>query len=322
VDFWAIGALPLGVVLDLALGDPRWMPNPARAIPFLIERAEGGLRVAVVKRGGSLRAELVSGVVLATTIVGLVGGLAWLADEVLDGIGGPTLLIGRSLLIYWGVSLRRIGDELLRVSRAPDLATSRRLAREFAGLDATGLDEVQVNRACLEFIGERSNIAVIAPLFWLAVAGPGGLWSFKAIDALCGVVVKDAPRYRYFGWSSARIDELANFIPCRLTCLLIALSAALLGDDGASALRTGWRQGRRYPHRQGTWGMAAVAGALGVQLGGRASIRAVPGRMPIVGDPIGPIEKATVRRGVRIIQLAGLHAAALAWAFRVVVYQD
>src|SRR5258708_817640 len=85
VDFWAIGALPLGAVLDLTLGDPRWMPNPVRLIPFLIERAEGGLRVAVAKRGGGPRAELVAGLVLATLVVGLVGGLAWLAVEVLDG---------------------------------------------------------------------------------------------------------------------------------------------------------------------------------------------------------------------------------------------
>ena len=322
VDFWAIGALPLGLALDLTLGDPRWMPNPARAIPFLIERAEGGVRVAVAKNGGGPRAELVAGLVLVTILVGLVGGLAWLAVEVLDGIGGPTLLIGRALLIYWGFSMRSFVDEVFRASRAPDLATARRSARGFLDLDAPGLDEAAIDRTCLESVGERVNVSVIAPMFWLAVAGPAGMWSYKAIDSLCRVVVNNAPRYRSFGRASARFDDLANYIPCRLTCLLIALSAALLGEDGASALRAGWRQGRRNSHRQGTWGVAAIAGALGVQIGGRTSFRGASGRNPIVGDPIAPVDRTTVRRGVRIVQIAGLHAAALAWAFRVVVYKD
>ena len=322
VNFWAIGALPLGVMLDLALGDPRWMPNPARAIPLLIERAEGGLRVAVARSGGSPRAGRVAGWVLATIVVGLVGGLAWIAVEVLDGIDGPALLIGRGLLIYWGLSLGSLGSEISRASRAPDLATARRSAFAFVGLDAAGLDEAGVDPACLASVGERANVAVIGPIFWFAVAGPAGLWSYRAIDVLRGAVVNDAPRDRDFGRASARLDDLANFVPCRLTCLLIALSAALLGDDGASALRMGWKEGRRHPHRQGTWGMAAIAGALGVRLGRRTPDRGRSGREPAIGDPIGPVEGATVRRGVRIVRVAGLHAAVLAWAFRIVVFKD
>ncbi len=113
------------------------------------------------------------------------------------------------------------------------------------------------------------------------------------------------PRSRYFGFAAARLDDLANFIPARLTWLLLALSAALLGEDAGQAFRSGLAEGRRHPDRPGVWGMATLAGALGHPARGNSPSRA--GRA------------STVRRAVRIMQVAGLHAVALAVAYRIVV---
>jgi adenosylcobinamide-phosphate synthase len=186
--------------------------------------------------------------------------------------------------------------------------STRRPASGFLGLGSSRLDQDGIRRACVQVVGERANRLVIAPLFWLAIGGPAGLWSYQAIDTLGLMVVDGGPRSRFFGFAAARLGDLANFIPARLTWLLMALSAALLGEDAGVAFRYGLAEGRRYPDRPGVWGKATVEGALGLQPGG-SSID-------------NPIKAATVRRAVRIMQLAGFHAVALALAYRIVILRD
>jgi adenosylcobinamide-phosphate synthase len=308
VDFWAVGALPLGIGLDLALGYFPRKPRPGLAIGRLVEVAERGLRAAIAQRGRTPKAELMAGVILAVVVVGLVGGLAWLAVEVLGQFGGPATLIGRAALIAWGLSSGGLGAGALRASEAPDLATARRVAASFLGIGSGRLDPDGINRACIRGVGERANRRVVAPLFWLGIGGAAGLWSYLAIDTLHAMVADGSPRSRYLGFAAARLDDLANFLPARLTWLLLALSAALMGDDAGAAFRFGLAQGRRHPDRDEVWGRAALDGSLGLQPGG-----------PLDHGPVNP---STVRRAVRIMQIAGLHAAALAIAYRIVVLGD
>ena len=276
VNFWAVGALPLGVGLDLMLGGLPGKPEPSTAIAPLVGRAERGLRVLVARHGGRPKAELAAGMVLAVVVVGLIGGLAWLAVEILNQSGGPATLIGRSLLIFFGLSSGRLGADAIRASEADDPTAARRAAADFLGLDAARLDRSGVRRACVLGIGERANRRIVAPLFWLAIGGPAGLWAYQAIDTLRALVVEAGPRSRFFGFASARLDDLANFVPARLTWLLLALSAALLGQDAREAFRFGLGQGRLHPERPGAWGMATMAAALGVQPGG--AVEPGPGR--------------------------------------------
>jgi adenosylcobinamide-phosphate synthase len=305
VNFWTVGAVPLGVGLELALGFSSRKPSPAPAIERLIEIAERGLRAAVARQGRNPKAELLAGSVLAVLIVGLVGGLAWLAVDVLGHLGGASTLIGQTFLIAWGLSFGRLGGEVIRASEAPDKAAARRAVSRFVGLEATRLDEAGIRRACLRNLGERTNSLVVAPLFWLALLGPAGLWSYLAIDTLGAQVVKVGPRNRFFGFTAARLDDLANFVPARLTWLLLALSAALLGEDAGAAFRCGMAVGRHHPARSEVWGRASLDGALGRQPGG-----------PLFDEPV---DAPTVRRAVLIMQVAGFHAVALAIAYRIVV---
>jgi adenosylcobinamide-phosphate synthase len=318
-NYWCLGALPLGVALDLAIGDPRGWPHPVRAVGRMISRAERGLRVAVARQGGGPDVEFFAGVVLVTVVVGLTGSLAWLLTDLCDQLGGPSSLLGRALLIYWGLAIRSLGDEALRASEAAELSTSRRELAMIVGRDTGSLDEAEIRRACVETIGENANDAVVAPLFWLAVAGPAGLWAYKAINTLDSMVGYRNAKYLQFGRAAARLDDLANLIPARLTWLLIALSAALLGEEGGSAFRIGWRDGRKHPSPNAAWGEAAMAGALGIQLGGPATYAGIAGQKPLLGDPILPIDRSTVRRAVRIMRVAALHAAALSWAARIAI---
>ena len=305
VDFWSAAALVVGVAIDLILGIASRKPGPSAAIGRLVGLAEKGLRGSVARKGGGLKPELFAGCVLAVVVVGLVGGMAWFASEVFNQVGGPACLMGRSLLIALGLGFGRFGAEAHRASKAVDPATARREAANLLGLDGMRLDPSALRAACVRALGEQANCRAVAPFFWLAILGPAGLWSYQAIDTLKGKVVDGGLRSRFFGFASARLDDLVNWIPARLTWLLLSLSAALLGHDAGLALRTGLAEGRNHPEHSGAWGRGTLSAALGLQPGGRAST--------------DPVEGSTVRASVWIVRVAGLHAAALALAYRIIV---
>jgi adenosylcobinamide-phosphate synthase len=316
---WATWSLPLGAVLDAALGDPRRWPHPVRAIGALIAGTERAVRWLLARIRGRPIAQRIAGVALASVVVGLTGSVAWGAVVECDRLGGAASLLGRALLIYWGLAARSLGDEVLRASEAADIETARRELAQIVGRDTAHLDRSEIGRACLETIGENANDGVVAPLFWYAVGGPVGLWMYKAISTLDSMVGYRDARYRHLGWASARLDDLANLIPARLTWLLIALASLILGERACSALRIGWRDGRKHPSPNSAWGEAALAGALGVRLGGPSSYGGVPSLKPLLGDPGAPIEPGTVRRAVRLLWMVSGLAVALGWAFRTVV---
>jgi adenosylcobinamide-phosphate synthase len=168
----------------------------------------------------------------------------------------------------------------------------------------------------VETVAENYNDAVVAPLFWFAIGGPVGIWAYKAASTLDSMVGYRDDRYRHFGWASARLDDLAALVPARIAWLLIALAALIVGERPLGALRIGWRDGRKHPSPNAAWGEAAMAGALGVRLGGPASYRGLPGFKPWLGEPDEAIDASTVRRAVRLMRLAAGLAILLAWGVR------
>jgi adenosylcobinamide-phosphate synthase len=309
----AAWSLPLGALLDALLGDPRGWPHPVRLIGRLIAAAEPPLRRLA---GGGALAGRVAGVVLALVVVGLSGASAWGLVALGDQLGPVEGLLVRGVLIYWGLAARSLGAEALRASEAPDLDTARRELAMIVGRDTASLDEPEIGRACIETVAENCNDAVVAPLFWLALGGPAALWAFKAASTLDSMVGYRDDRYRHLGWASARLDDVLNLVPARLTWLLIAAVALVWGERAGAALRVGWRDGRKHPSPNAAWGEAAMAGALGVRLGGPATYGGIPGFKPHLGDPGDPIGPATVRRAVRLMRTVAAIAVALAWGVR------
>jgi adenosylcobinamide-phosphate synthase len=309
-------SLPLGAALDALLGDPRGWPHPVRLIGRLIDRTERAMRWLLAMVGGPAWAERGAGVVLALVVVGVTGAAAWGVVALGDRLGEVGGLVARAALIYWGLAAQSLGAEALRASEAPDLATARRELAMIVGRDTATLDEAEIGRACIETVAENCNDAVVAPLFWLALGGPAALWAFKAVSTLDSMVGYKDERYRRLGWASARLDDLLNVIPARLTWLLIAAAALVRGERARAALRVGWRDGRKHPSPNAAWGEAAMAGALGVRLGGPATYGGVPGFKPVLGDPGAAIGPATVRRAVRLMWTAAALAVLLAWGLR------
>ena len=313
---WSFWALPLGAMLDAVLGDPRTWPHPVRAIGRLIATTERALRRGLARSRGGPRAERIAGVVLVLVVLGLTGLAAWGVVTGGDRLGGLGSLLGRGLLVYWGLAARSLGDEALRASEAADLETARRELSMIVGRDTATLDRPAIYRACVETVAENCNDAVVAPLFWFVVGGPVGLWAYKAVNTLDSMVGYRDERYRHLGWASARLDDAAGLIPARLTWLLIALAAAFRNEHAAAALRIGWRDGRKHSSPNAAWGEAAMAGALQIELGGPSTYGRLIRFKPTLGDPGAPIGPAIVRRAVGVLWVASGLAAFLAWIAR------
>ncbi len=313
---WAAWSLPAGALLDAALGDPRGWPHPVRAIGTLISRGEQTLRWLLRRLRAGHFAERMAGVMLAASVVGLTMLVSWILVATCDAIGPWPSLLGRSILIYWALAIRSLGEESLRAAMAGDLETARGFVAEIVGRDTQDLNRTEICRACVETLAENTNDAVIAPLFWFTIGGPVGLWAFKAVSTLDSMVGYRNARYLRLGWASARLDDLASFIPSRLTWLLMALAAGLVGEDGRSALRIGWRDGRKHPSPNAAWGETAMAGALGIRLGGVATYGGVPSTKPFLGDSHAEIVPSTVQRGVRVMRVTAILGIGIAWGVR------
>lgn len=290
-----------GVALDLAVGDPQWMPHPVRGIGWFARNCECVFRAT----HWPLR---VAGVLFWVVVVGSFTMLVWLTVH----YGGVWCSI------YWIYSLLACRDLDVEAGRVVSALIDRnegearkRLSR-IVGRDTAQLTEPEMVRATIETVAENLSDAVIAPLFYLAIAGPAGMAAYKAINTLDSIVGYRDERYREFGWASARIDDAANYIPARLTALLIWIAALLPGFDAIRAFRVTLRDGGSQPSPNSGFPEAAVAGALGVQLGGLNYYRGKPSLKAALGNAIVPLEPGVFpRTRVLLYAAEGLCVAAI-----------
>jgi adenosylcobinamide-phosphate synthase len=300
-------ALLLGFLLDQALGDPPRWPHPVRWIGRLIPVLEAVLRRLLPERLG--------GVLLLLLVAGITGGTAW-GILALTALCHPLLrFLAAALLTYFGLAARSLALEtgaVLEPCARGDLTEARKRLGGIVGRDTHELPPSEIYRACVETVAENTTDGVVTPLLYAALAGPAGLWIFKAISTLDSMVGHRDERYLRFGWASARADDLANFVPARLTWLLLALAAFLCGGRGGQALRLGWRDGGKHPSPNAAWAEATMAGALNVQLGGRNTYAGVVSEKPRLGEPGEPLTAAKVEQAVRLMLLTAWLALLLA----------
>nr|WP_246551679.1 adenosylcobinamide-phosphate synthase CbiB [Geobacter hydrogenophilus] len=285
------------VLLDLLFGDPRWLPHPVVAIGKLIAVLEKLLRRLVTN-------ERVGGVLLLLLVVGITAGAAWslvngaalihpVAGAVVSAILGWTCLAARSL---HGES-RLVADALMK----GDLPEARRYLSYIVGRDTAELPEPEIWRGAVETVAENTSDGVIAPLLFLMVGGAPLALAYKAVNTLDSMVGYKNERYLRFGWAAARFDDLANLAPARLTGLLMALAASLVGLSGINAWRIMLRDGRNHSSPNSGIPEAAAAGALGVRLGGTNVYFGKPVAKPTIGDPLNPLDSAAWRGAVRLM---------------------
>jgi len=270
----------LAALLDQLWGDPRWLPHPVRGIGALGSSLENLFR----KTGLPLK---VAGILTLLLMLAASGGIVLLllySAQSIHPLAGTAVSI---LIVYTTIAAR----DLARHSRAVyaalqnhDLSEARRRVAMIVGRETDKLSEEEVARAAVESVAESMVDGVCAPLFYAFIGGPAAAMLYKAINTADSMFGYKNERYREFGWAAARLDDLANFIPARLTGLLVPLAALLLGLDAKSSWRIFWRDRKNHSSPNSGHGEAAVAGALGIRLGGSSTYFGRVVVKPTIGD--------------------------------------
>jgi adenosylcobinamide-phosphate synthase len=209
-----------------------------------------------------------------------------------------------------GTSLSRAGHQMADLLAAGDLVGARHLLPSLCGRDPAALDSAGLARAALESIAENTSDAHVAPVLWAAVGGVPAVLMYRGANTLDAMIGNRSPRYFRFGWAAARFDDAANFVASRVTGLLVAVCAPLVGGSPAGALRAWRRDAARHPSPNAGVVEAAFAGALGVRLGGPTQYAHELEIRPTLGDGRAP-EVADLARAVRLSRLVQATAVAV-----------
>jgi adenosylcobinamide-phosphate synthase len=302
----AIGLLT-GVVLDAVFGDPR-RGHPVAAFGRVASAAENQIYADSRARGAAYTTACVLAATIPAAVVARATRRSPLAAAATAALATWTVTGARSLTL----EAERRSAEL----QARDLPAAREGLRALCARDPSGLDADAIARAVVESVAENTSDAVVAPLLWGAVGGVPGLVAYRAINTLDAMVGYRSLRYARFGWASARLDDLANLIPARVTALLTVACAPVVGGSPKRALRAWRTYGSRHPSPNAGRCEAAFAGALGVTLGGENVYDGVAETRPTLGDGRAP-EPEDIRRAVRLSRAVTWSATALAVAIGV-----
>ncbi|HKN02874.1 MAG TPA: adenosylcobinamide-phosphate synthase CbiB [Buttiauxella sp.] len=302
-------------LLDYWLGDPPHWPHPVRWIGNLINVMQRQIRL-VCKSDRALK---IGGGVLWLVVVGVTWTVSWgvlyLANLLHPWLGW----LVEVWMIYTVLAARSLSDAALEVYRAlkeGTLAESREKLSWIVGRDTSQLERPQMTRAVVETVAENSVDGVIAPLFFLMLGGAPLAMAYKAVNTLDSMVGYKTEKYRAMGYVSARLDDLANYLPARLSWLLLTIAAFCLRANPRQALRIGWRDRYQHSSPNCAWPEATVAGALGIRLGGPNTYFGEQVEKPWIGDERRGVAIDDITLTIQLMMLASLFALLLFAALR------
>lgn len=287
----------LALVLDSLAGDPRWLPHPVRLIGRLAAGCEKVCRSAI-------RGEQAAGVVTVLLVLGITGLSAWgmlRLSYALHPWAGEAVSI---LLLYFAFAARDLMDHSIRVHSAlarDDLAAARKKLAMIVGRDTGEFDRDGVVRACVESVAANTVDGVTAPLFWAIVGGPMGAVIYKAVNTLDSMFGHASRRYVLFGRAAARLDDAVKFLPARLTGVVMVLAAFILRLRWADSWRILRRDRLKHASPNAGHAEAAVAGALGIRLGGDGVFAGKVVKKPFIGDPVMQLDPGHIHEVNRIM---------------------
>lgn len=288
----AILPLLVGWVLDLLLGDPAWLPHPVVGMGKMIASGERHLN-----RG---RHRMLKGALLSVTLIALTFGGAW---AVLHFTPFPYDLIFEAIVVYYCLAGTTLVREVRGVFKALDrsLEEGRRQVSRIVGRDTNALSAQEVRTAALETLAENLSDGVIAPLFWYALLGAPGMLAYKMVNTLDSMIGYRNERYRHFGCWAARIDDVANFIPARLTAMLMVLSSA---KRLVSRVYFVLKHGPRHASPNSGYPEAALAGILNCRFGGPHLYFGEMVDKPYIGDNDRELTTRDMKIAVRVNRIA------------------
>ena len=293
-------SLPLSAfLLDLAVGDPRWFPHPVVLMGKFISRGE------ILLWTGNVWRDFICGMLLSLALIALAVGATWALLYSFTFLPPWIAFIFAAGVASTTLATRGLLDAITHIEtplRSGNLVEAREKLAHIVGRDTSALNEDKVLRASLESLAENTSDGIIAPLFYLFLGGIPLAMAYKAVNTLDSMIGYRTERYLYFGRFAARLDDVANFIPARLTALLMVIATFLLQLDAGLALRVLRRDHANHLSPNAGYPEAALAGALGIRLGGPSVYFGKEVWKPYLGDDFTRV-KITMLKEARCLCL-------------------
>lgn len=294
-------SMMLAYILDKLVGDPNWFPHPVIYIGKLI----GFLEQRIRKIAKTKNAQIFGGVILWIITVGVSFlvpfAILLLANRIHLGLG----LVLQTLMIWTGIAAKSLyleSDKVYQFVEAKNLKKSREQIGYLVGRDTTNLSFDEIIRATVETVAENTVDGVTAPLFYAMIGGAPLMMAYKAINTLDSMVGYKNETYQHIGFFSAKMDDIANFIPARFSLLGFIFGSAIKGYAYNDAQKIAMRDHKNHKSPNAGWSEAAMAGALGVQLGGTNTYFGQKVEKPTMGDAERALESLDIRRAGDIMR--------------------
>ena len=299
IPFWM--QIIVALLLDMVAGDPRWLPHPVKGIGWLAVALEEPLRKKFQPRQ--------AGIIAVILVVVITTGLTWFVCTIAAKISPLLGDLISIILLYTCFAMHDLRYHALQVFHPlveGDIELARQRIAMLVGRDTENLEGSEITRAAVESVAENTVDGVTAPLIFALLAGAPGAMFYKAVNTLDSTFGYKNDRYLQFGWAAARFDDLINFLPARMTGLLIPLAAYFLNLDSHGAWQMFKRDRHNHPSPNGGQTEAAFAGALGVQLGGTNYYGGDVSHRPRMGDAHQLLRALHIEQAVRLMVVTSL----------------
>lgn len=292
----------IGILLDIWLGDPRWYPHPVRFIGKVISC----LNRFLLKEDLSPKKKFINGILLVFFTLLPISIFVYLFANI--ATGSLLHFIINSYLFYAALSLKDLKDSTIKIYNAlktNDLKMARKYLSYVVGRDTVYLPEEEIVRGAVETIAEGFADGVVAPWFYFLIGGNLLTWIYKGINTLDSMVGYRFSPYTYYGRASARLDDMFNYIPSRIAAFSMLAYAILSKKDVKKGYHIFTRDRKNHPSPNGGNPESAMAGILGVRLGGVNYYRGHKSIRGFIGDPVKPLQKEMIKEAIKIIYGAG-----------------
>lgn len=289
-------ALTLAVLIDLIIGDPPNWPHPVRWMGSLIAKLEKSWNKGHAKKR--------SGIYMLITVLLVVGSISYLIVYISYSLHLVVGIIVEALLISTAIAQRSLKEAALTVYtplEKRDVKAAREKLSYIVGRDTDQLDEPEIVRATVETVAENTSDGITAPLFWALIGGAPLALLYRAINTCDSMVGYRNEKYQDFGWASARLDDVVNWLPSRMTSICMLAGIRPEYNSSREAWKIVLRDAKKHPSPNSGWGEAAVASILGIQLGGINYYKGVVSNRATMGDPITMMEKAHILKTNQIV---------------------
>jgi adenosylcobinamide-phosphate synthase len=290
----------IAVVIDGVIGDPRTGLHPVVIIGKLIS----GLERMLLRTEASSAYKKTAGLVLVFIVLGLTYVMAWVVQLLLWTIDPLVGYFGAALLLSFAISprsLAKAGQEIRSYLLQGDMEQARSKVGWIVGRDTAQLDEAEVARATVETVAENIVDGIISPLFYAILGGAPLAFLYRAVNTLDSMIGYKNDKYLDFGMVAARVDDVFNYVPARITGLLIIIASLILRYDAKGAANSILRDAAKHPSPNSGFPEAGVAGALGIRLGGQNYYGGVPSFREYMGEPLNDLTSDQIRKTIKLM---------------------